>query len=334
MDHDTLLDRLTVFARARTSDRDAAVRDLRAMPGHAGFSWGFTVVTRTGDEPLVLRLPPPGVRYVGNADIMRQSRIVAALGGTPVPVAPVRWFGEAEHWFGRPYLIVDFLPGRTLTPADPGIDHALDAPLLERIARETARTLATLHGLDWTHTLPELGPPVSLEEEVQKCDYLLERTADPELVRSAPALKVRLLATLPLNPRAGIVHGDFQWSNLLYRPDGSVVAVIDWELAGIGATLIDLGWLLVFSDLESWAGLGRWSLPLPAPEAISALYEDALGTAVPEVRWYRAFAGYKFGLIAGFNLMLHRRGKRVDPLYEDFVPSISRLLERGLDVIG
>src|SRR5262245_45812132 len=159
------------------------------MPGHAGFSWGFSFVTREGEMPLVLRLPPPGVRLVGNADIPRQGRVVAALADTDVPAAPVRWMGDEEKWFGRPYLFVDLLPGRTLLLADEEPRPELDAPMLERMAAGTTHVLARLHRLDWTRVLPELGPPISLEEEVARCDYLFGRTADPDLVRDAPALK-------------------------------------------------------------------------------------------------------------------------------------------------
>ena len=334
MDLTELHNRLVTFARANTGDPHAEVRDVRAMPGHAGFSYGCTFLHAGGEDALVLRLPPPGVRLVGNADILRQGRVVAALAGTDVPVAPVRWMGDDERWFGCPYLFVDLLPGRTLVLTAGETRPDLDAPLLEQMAANTTRTLAALHRLDWQQTIPSLGPPVSLESAVARGNYLFERTADPDLVRAAPALRSRLLARMPAAPPIGIVHGDYQWSNLLFRADGSIVAVIDWELAEIGATLIDLGWLMVFTDLESWEGLARWREPMPSPDHIAALYEAAAGRPPPDVDWYRAYAGYRFGLIAGFNLMLHRRAKRIDPLYEDLAPSIPRLLERGLDVLG
>jgi aminoglycoside phosphotransferase (APT) family kinase protein len=334
MDLTELHGRLVAFARAHTGDPDAQVCDVRAMPGHAGFSYGCTFRHAGGEDALVLRLPPPGVRLVGNADIIRQGRVVAALAGTDVPVAPLRWMGDDVRWFGRPYLFVDLLPGRTLLLTAGEARPELDAPLLERMAANATRTLAALHRLAWQQTIPSLGPPLTLEAAVARGDYLFDRTADPDLVRAAPALKSRLQSRMASAPPIGIVHGDFQWSNLLFRPDGSIVAVIDWELAEVGATLIDLGWLMVFTDPESWAGLARWHEPMPPPERIASLYEEAAGRRLPDVAWYRAYAGYRFGLIAGFNLMLHRRGKRIDPLYEDLVPSIPRLLARGLDVLG
>jgi hypothetical protein len=53
-----------------------------------------------------------------------------------------------------------------------------------------------------------------------------------------------------------------------------------------------------------------------------------------DTRWFRAFAGYRFGVITAFNLMLHRRGKRPDPTWEDIAASAPLMFERGLELIG
>ena len=46
--------------------QDASVHQVEAMPGHAGLSFGFTVVYekdgQAKNESLVMRLPPKGVR--------------------------------------------------------------------------------------------------------------------------------------------------------------------------------------------------------------------------------------------------------------------------------
>jgi hypothetical protein len=65
------------------------------------------------------------------------------------------------------------------------------------------------------------------------------------------------------------------------------------------------------------------------------LYSDVANRSVSEeVRWFRALAGYRFGVITVFNVMLHRRGKRIDPLWEEIGRSGSRLFERGLEILG
>src|SRR2546429_2827928 len=52
------------------------VREVRAIPeGHSGFTYWVALDGRRA----VLRLPPPGARIAGPADIPRQARIMAAL---------------------------------------------------------------------------------------------------------------------------------------------------------------------------------------------------------------------------------------------------------------
>ena len=49
---------------------------------------------------------------------------------------------------------------------------------------------------------------------------------------------------MPPQRWTGIVHGDFRLGNMILGPDGNLLAVLDWELATLGDTLADLGWLL------------------------------------------------------------------------------------------
>ena len=49
--------------------------------------------------------------------------------------------------------------------------------------------------------------------------------------------------------------------------------------------------------------------------------------------WYRALAGYRFGVISGFNIMLHRRGKRYDPEWERITSSVSVLFAHAKELL-
>src|SRR6266851_4601769 len=119
-------------------------------------------------------------------------------------------------------------------------------------SRATLETLVALHRVEWEPRRAAWGEPFSLTDEMARLDNLLDRpTLDPKVAARAPELRERLRATLPRDPRIGCVHGDFQWSNCLYDR-GRLVAVIDWELAQTGAVLLDLGWLCLFSDSDSW----------------------------------------------------------------------------------
>ena len=64
------------------------------------------------------------------------------------------------------------------------------------------------------------------------------------------------------------------------------------------------------------------------------MYEEAWGAFLPDLCWYRALAAYKFAIITGLNLSLHRRGKRPDPEWENLKLSMSTLTERALELLG
>ena len=72
MELDELEERLVPFARTKYGDPFARVSDVYKMPGHAGFSYGFTVHSGGGSESWFLRLPPPNVQWKGTADVLRQ----------------------------------------------------------------------------------------------------------------------------------------------------------------------------------------------------------------------------------------------------------------------
>jgi aminoglycoside phosphotransferase (APT) family kinase protein len=331
-----LQEQLTTFCRAQTGDPLAEVTDVATTPGHAGFSYYFRVRHgRNGaarDEQYVLRLPPPNVKLEGTADVLRQAKVLNALRDTAVPVAPVIWSGDDPRWFGRPYFVVPRLRGDTLMRLLEREDAArFDAATLRHMARQAMAALAALHKVDWRQAVPEWGPPVDPEPDVVRWDRFWERAADPELVKLGPEVRRRLLERLPATPRMGIFHGDFQSSNLFYDGD-RLVAVIDWELVGCGPVLNDLGWIMLFHDNDAWAH-PRNPAPLPEADELGAMYIEAFGEDPGDVAWYRALAGYKFAIISGFNLMLHRRGKRHDPHWETMVPSIPRLFERALEVL-
>jgi aminoglycoside phosphotransferase (APT) family kinase protein len=62
--------------------------------GHSGFTYFVTV---DGGKRYVLRLPPPGARIAGPADVVRQGRIMTALhaAALPTPAIPVWSSGSA-----------------------------------------------------------------------------------------------------------------------------------------------------------------------------------------------------------------------------------------------
>ena len=338
MEVEELADRLVPFCRAKYGG-DVRVFDVHTMPGHAGFSYGFSVSTPTGaTESWFIRLPPPNVNWRGTADVLRQVAALNALEETAVPHCRVRWSGDDLDWFGCPYFVVPKLDGDVLRLGPGEWASALDDDVQLAMGRQVMTALAGIHKVDSARA-PYLGDPVPFNEDVERWDRFYERAADPDRLARVPHCRRRLLETLPTGAPVGIFHGDFQTSNLFFsmptaqRPP-ELLAVIDWELTGIGATLNDVGWISTFSDRHAWAkGTGERPVFLD-PETLTALYVEAYGDPLPDLNWFRALAAYKFAIITGFNLSLHRRGKRVDPSWEVTKNSMAPLIDRALELLG
>jgi aminoglycoside phosphotransferase (APT) family kinase protein len=322
---------LTRFARAMTGDASAAVTNIRGTSGHAGFTNFFDLTAGGETKSYFIRLAPPGVKLEGTADVLRQVAAVKALDGTDVPHAEVTWSGDDEQWFGRPYFVQPELPGDVLRG-----EWLLKFPRDQRpdLARQAMTALAGIHKVDPARA-PYLGEFWGFEFDVTRWDRFYERAADQHLLALQPRVRELLLEKIPHDTRIGIYHGDFQWGNLVYSADGKLQAVIDWELTGIGATLNDVGWICAFNEPRAWAnpemrGMGA----MPQASEIEEMYREAWGSDPGDIGWFKALAVYKFGIITGFNLMLHRRGKRPDPSWEETAKSMPLNMEYAMEQLS
>jgi aminoglycoside phosphotransferase (APT) family kinase protein len=304
---------------------DARVESVAPMPGNAGISYGFDVAVpdATADavlvERLVVRVPPAGVRRKGNTDVLRQVPLLqaAAAGGVPVPA--VRWWDDDEEWFGVPYVMVDRLPGRSLNVFSPDPSFFDLSPAgVRSLFRQAVEALVATHRIDWRARLARWDEPRTLEAEIAFWEPILAKGDDDGWIAAGHDLRDRLLATRPPEPEPGVIHGDFYSNNWVVDATGTLRAVVDWEIAAIGPSLLDLGWLCMMYDPESWAPVQRARMAwAPAPDEIVGLYEEAAGRAVSDIAWYRALAGWRLAAITSLNVRLQRRGQRPpDPVWD------------------
>lgn len=328
---DTLRARLEPFVAARFPQGFRLGKVEVMADGHAGLTFGFDVGGGPdGTTEFIIKLAPPGVKRAGNTDVYRQAPLLAALHAAGLPVPPIRFAAPDEAEFGVPYIIMPRLPGRTFLVWIP--HPSFPASMVPSLWRQTAAALADLHGFDWQARLPGWEPPRPLAGELGRWDRILRQALDPGWVELGARLGAALAAALPETGPVGVVHGDYQPGNVLFDK-GRLVAVLDWELAGIGDQRIDLGWLSMMSDPQSWAPDWQPVAPL-TPAELVAVYEEARGMSMGDLRWFHAFANYRLGAIGCLNVKLHRKGQRTDPIWERFAGSIPTLFRRGLDLLA
>ena len=288
------------------------VTSLEPIPtGHSGFTYFVDV----DEKRHVLRLPPPGARIAGPADVVRQGRIMAALhaAGLPTPAIPAM---SAEPVIdGRPFVLMELIDGERI--------ETIGSQQPERdVAASAVHVLEQLQALPLDRTGIGDEDPVGLQAEMMRWAWLMQR-APEELTARGGELGGLLAKAVPDERAPTLVHGDYHYGNFLFHGP-EVVAVLDWEIAQVGQPLLDLGCLAVVAGRHP----GEW--PSVPNEELFGLY----GVEALEMSWYVAMSLYKYAAIFGYNLMLHRRGKRPDPMYEGLTATITEMIDAGIKLLS
>ena len=278
--------------------------------GHSGFTYFVTAA----DGEYVLRLPPPNARIAGTADVMRQGRIMAALhaAGLPVPAVPVICGDPVID--GRPFILIERVHGTR-------IEKTARHESARDIAKSAILVLRRFQELPVERTGIGDEEPVALRVEMMRWAMLMQRGPE-ELTTRAGELGGLLAAQVPAERGPTLVHGDYHYGNMLFS-GAHVVAVLDWEIAELGQPLLDLGALCVVVGRHP----GDWPV-LPDAEMF-----ELYGVAESEMRWYIAMSLYKYASIFGYNLMLHRKGRRPDPMYEGMTDTIVAMIDEGISLL-
>ena len=329
---------------AHDSDGAATLGDFAVLgDGHAGLTFGFTVrdaadgaagAAPRKERRYVLKLAPPGITRRGNTDVYRQAPLLRALHGAGLPVPDVPFASATEDELGTPYIVMECLPGRSFLVWEPQDGFDLAPANIDRIWRSAAAVLAKLHGFAWRTALPNWEAPRALADELAYWPPILAKAREEKWLRLGRRLGDALSRHPPDPGPVGLFHGDYQPGNVMYdaTPDGlTVTGVIDWELSGIGAQALDLGWLAMMADRRCWHE-GWQPHSTLGPEELLEEYVAAGGTRMRDLGWFQALACYRLGSISCLNVRLHRTGRREDPIWERFAPSIEVMFERGLEL--
>jgi len=204
----------------------------------------FRVVDGDGRQ-IVLRRPPLGAILPSAHDVAREYRVLAALASagarTPRPIALCEDAGVT----GAPFYTMEFVEGDTLvTVAAAG---RLSPEQRADVGRGLARTLAEFHALDVDEIgLSDFRRPESL---VSRQLRRWQRQWDSSKTRELPAidrLARHFASRLPDESETVLVHGDYHLGNAVIGGEGSIRAVVDWELCSTGDPLADVGLMVAY----------------------------------------------------------------------------------------
>jgi len=247
-----------------------------------------------GSRLLVLRRPPLGHVLPTAHDMSREYRVLSALAGTPVPVAPLVAACTDEEVIGAPFYVMEYVPGVVLrTRAD---TKDLTEAQAAGLSRCLADMLAAIHGVDVAAVgLGNLGRGAGyLQRQLDRWQRQWELSATRDMPGYAELVQ-RLTAALPAEGQTTLVHGDFRLDNALVTlsPEPRITAVVDWEMATLGDPLADLGLTLVYWTEDGEQG---WLSPAGAPAGTRGVSADA--TASPGF-WTRAEFTAEYARLTG-----------------------------------
>jgi aminoglycoside phosphotransferase (APT) family kinase protein len=304
------------------------VTQLRPLVGGAS---SLTFAGRRADERVVVKVAPPGVAPTAHRDVLRQARIIRALGSTPVPVPQLLFEDQGDPPDVPPLFVMSFLDGVSCEPLFDDSDAGPEDVVGERF-RSAAATLAGLHSVDpraiGLTAEPATGP---LDEVERWCQTL--KTVDPGLAPGWRDVAAALRTSAPPALPPAIVHGDFRLGNLLTDGD-RITAVIDWEIWSIGDPRVDAGWFLINCDPRTYGRPTRYATTVPPPGELAAIYRQALGRPVPQLDWFCALACFKSTATWSLIVKHNRRRNRPDPGLESMALVLPQLLSRAAELLS
>ena len=306
----------------------------RIAGGHSNLTYR---VEDAGGRRWALRRPPLGKRLGSAHDMAREHKVVAALGPTPVPVAPVVGLCQDEAVNGAPFYVMEFVEGpilRGLAEADAFPDEADRRAIGERVAD----TLVAIHAVDPDAAgLGDLGRKGDyVARQLRRWQGQWEKSKTRELA-AIDAVHDRLAARIPEQGPATIVHGDYRLDNMILTPEGEVAAVVDWELCTLGDPLADVGLLMVYWPERGEGGEEPIALGQPANlapgfptrEELRARYAERSGRDLAELDFFVALGYWKLAIILEGVYARYAAGQygKVDPGIEHFARLVERLAE-------
>jgi aminoglycoside phosphotransferase (APT) family kinase protein len=304
-----LCDRFRSFLAARLrAGTDVHIDRFDRICG--GFSWEVFRVdarwregARAASGSYILRMAPEG-GVLEPYDAEREFSILKALGAAGLPVPRVLWLETDPAVLGRPFYVMEFVPGEVPVPWDVAL--ASDPMRAEPMGRQFVEIVAAIHRLDWRaaglHFLgaPATGTDAALRE-VDRCAAIYQRDRR-ETYPIVEEILRWLRAHAPATDRITLVHGDCRMGNFIWR-DGRIVAFLDWERAFLGDPVADIAWTRT-PGVSGWCAIDG---------AMAAYYEQLSGIRIDEarVRYWAVLEGLKaftIGLTA-LKTFTDRRGR-------------------------
>jgi aminoglycoside phosphotransferase (APT) family kinase protein len=268
----------------------------------------YEALGQAHSQTLVVRRQPTDNEVVYGSSLKLQGQMMAALdalGSVKVP----DWIGMEldSAVLGLPFLVMGRVEGHSATqkPNYNTVGWLFDMTPAQRRSSWTnaIEAFAVMNRIDWQRdgfgfmARPDWGQP-GLD---QYLGYIEAWHTSCHQGRPMPYVEAALAfirEKMPQNTQVNVLWGDSTPSNVMFAADGSVNALIDWELAAMGPSELDLAWWLYFDDLFGRRfGVTRLE-GLPTRDESIAIWEAAVGRKAEDLGYYDIVVALRMALVA------------------------------------
>jgi aminoglycoside phosphotransferase (APT) family kinase protein len=132
----------------------------------------------------------------------------------------------------------------------------------------------------------------------------------------------------------GIMHGDYQFANVMFADGGParLAAMVDWEMGTVGDPKLDLAWVIQSWPEDTSGGDGSVGgyvdlTGMPSRTELLRHYAEVSGRQVDDIDYYNVLARWKLGTV--LEQTYQRAGASGDGGKAASFGSISASLTRG-----
>ena len=293
---------------------------------------------RRGDLHCAMRIPPASAPASRDEGIVREWRIIEALGGTDVPHTEAIAVCTDQSVLGRTFYLMGFVDGwspmstRRLWPAPFDTDLEAGAGWPSSWSR-ASRCSATSTG----------RPRACRTSDGPRGSTSARSTAGPpswsaSRAASCPASTRRPRGcgrTGPSTTSPGLMHGDYQFANVMFKhgAPARLAAIVDWEMGTVGDPKLDLGWVVQSWPDDTTADEDRAGgyvdmTGMPSKDEVLAHYAATSGRQVDDIDYYCVLAKWKLAVV--LEQGYQRAGD--DEKLQAFGPIVSELMQAAAEL--
>lgn len=308
--------------------------EIKQFPG--GHS-NLTYLLKFEKEDFVLRRPPFGANIKSAHDMGREFKILSALNPTFSKAPRTVHFSQDHSVMDCDFYIMERVDGIVLRSGQ--VENVPNEADMRATSESLIDTLVELHTLDYKACgLGDFGRPEGYVERQITGWTKRYNNAKTDDIPEIDHLAKWLYQNVPKEGRPGLIHNDYKYDNVMLKAENptEVRAILDWEMATLGDTLMDFGTALSYwistddPDVMHHVNQSPTTLPgNPTRTEVAEMYAQKSGQKINNVHYYYAYGLFKLAGIIQQIYARYKRGFTRDQRFKNMIQGVEACAKIG-----